>query len=379
MRAKERIAGLPEHKLLAIMFTDVVGFSTSMSADERTGIAILQRNRSIIKPAVERFKGTFHKEIGDGTLSSFPSAIESVLCALSIQDSMLSEGAFRVRIGIHVGDVIIDSNDVFGDGVNIASRLEPHARPGLVCVSRQVYDLIRNKSFIAAESLGEKSLKGITGPVELFSIGRRGDDAGYEEFVREVLGEGGPKGSRSRPQRRRRAIALAVAAAFVALLAVWAASGWRRPWQAREGLLPGGTGVSVGSPSVASALPYAPTSSEELYGVWKNERNIEKKAVFSDRGLKWYFGIDDVNPFADAFCQIAGKRTDPNGDVYYWMYGAWLSGPFSNSKFQVTVRISAMDTILEFAFRPVDEYRVEYYPIKLDPRSDMYRLYFRQR
>jgi class 3 adenylate cyclase len=147
---------MPERKLLAIMFTDVVGFSTSMSNDERVGIEILQKNRSILKPAVEKYHGVFLKEIGDGTLSSFPSAIEAVLCALEIQEALKSETGFSIRIGIHLGDVIIDSNDVFEDGVNIASRIESQARPGCVCVSRQVYDQIRNKSFISEESLGEK-------------------------------------------------------------------------------------------------------------------------------------------------------------------------------------------------------------------------------
>ena len=141
-------------KLAAIMFTDIVGYTALMGDDEPKALQLLQHNRELLKPIIKQFHGEWLKEIGDGTLSSFNSAVEAVNCALAIQHVIKDDPDLRLRIGIHVGDVVFEEGDVFGDGVNVASRIEPLAEPGGVCVSDRVYEDIKNKPGIEAISLG---------------------------------------------------------------------------------------------------------------------------------------------------------------------------------------------------------------------------------
>jgi class 3 adenylate cyclase/TolB-like protein/Tfp pilus assembly protein PilF len=162
---------MTDHRqLAAIMFTDIVGYSALMSKDEKLAMRVLEKNRSIHKAAIEKHTGQYIKEIGDGTLSIFPSSVAAVNCALEIQQACCTEEAFQVRIGIHIGDIILRDNDVFGDGVNIASRIESSGEPGGIYISEKVYDDIRNKANIRVEYIGEKRLKNIRNPVKVYSI-----------------------------------------------------------------------------------------------------------------------------------------------------------------------------------------------------------------
>ncbi len=157
-------------KLAAIMFTDIVGYTALMGEDEQKALHLLQKNRGLLKPIIEQFRGEWLKEIGDGSLSSFASAVDAVNCALAIQQVLKDDPDLKLRIGIHVGDVVVEGGDVFGDGVNVASRLEPLAEAGGICVSERVYEDIRNKSGIEAASLGEKTLKGVENPVKVYAV-----------------------------------------------------------------------------------------------------------------------------------------------------------------------------------------------------------------
>ena len=114
-------------KLGAIMFTDVVGYTALMARDEHGVLKLLHESREVLKPLIKAHGGQWLKEMGDGTLSSFDSATEAVTCALDIQRTLVESGSFKLRIGIHVGDVIFEEGDVFGDGVNVAP---PHREPG---------------------------------------------------------------------------------------------------------------------------------------------------------------------------------------------------------------------------------------------------------
>ena len=111
-------------QLAAIMFTDIVGYTAMMENDEAKAFEILEKNRSIQKPNIEKFGGKWHKEMGDGILASFSTVSDAVNCAINIQQASIQEPDLSIRIGIDEGEVVFQDEDVFGDGVNIASRLE---------------------------------------------------------------------------------------------------------------------------------------------------------------------------------------------------------------------------------------------------------------
>src|SRR5438105_1632482 len=150
-------AAVPEHtverRLAAILAADVVGYSRLMSVDESDTLARLQAHRSeLIEPAVARHRGRIFKLMGDGILAEFGSVVEAVECAAEIQREMAARNAgvdedrrMGLRIGVHLGDVIVESEDVYGDGVNIAARLEALAETGGICISRQAHDQVDGK------------------------------------------------------------------------------------------------------------------------------------------------------------------------------------------------------------------------------------------
>jgi formylglycine-generating enzyme required for sulfatase activity/class 3 adenylate cyclase len=157
-------------ELSAIMFTDIVGYTRLMGKDEAKALQALEQQRQLIKPLLAKHKGEMLKEIGDGTLSLFRSAVDAVDCALEIQRELQKNTDFYIRIGIHVGDVVFKDGDIFGDGVNVASRIEPLAEPGGICVSGSVYGYIRNQSNVHAVFLGEKELKNVAEPVKVYAL-----------------------------------------------------------------------------------------------------------------------------------------------------------------------------------------------------------------
>jgi len=163
-----------QRKLAAIMFTDIVGYTALMSKDEKKARQSLQKHRKILKSLVERFEGDWLQTVGDGTLSSFSSVVNAVNCALEIQRSLKRELELRLRIGIHLGDVVFTGDEVYGDGVNVASRLEPLAEPGGICISGRVYHDIRNKPDIEAVFLGEKPLKNVDPPLKVYALSGEG-------------------------------------------------------------------------------------------------------------------------------------------------------------------------------------------------------------
>ncbi|MCS5652306.1 MAG: hypothetical protein NZ825_06690, partial [Candidatus Marinimicrobia bacterium] len=159
-----------ERKLAAIVFTDICGFTELMGRDETKAMALLEQQRALLKPIINNFNGEWLKEIGDGVLISFPSAVKAVTCSLEIQRILAHNSDLTLRIGIHIGDVIKKDGDVFGDGVNIASRLEPLAEPGGICVSERVHEDIKNKPEISTAFQEEQLLKGIDKPIKVYSI-----------------------------------------------------------------------------------------------------------------------------------------------------------------------------------------------------------------
>lgn len=172
-----------ERRLAAIMFTDTVGITGLGQRDEPLMFSLLEEQRSLVRPLLSKHRGREVKTTGDGFLVEFQSAQDAVRCALDIQTSLGTrnegrpeEGQIAVRIGIHLGDVVHEGTDVAGDAVNLASRIEPLAKPGGICVTRQVYESVVNKVECEFESLGTPALKNVNSSVEVYQVsgfGRR--------------------------------------------------------------------------------------------------------------------------------------------------------------------------------------------------------------
>ncbi|WP_297692759.1 adenylate/guanylate cyclase domain-containing protein [uncultured Eudoraea sp.] len=159
-----------KRKLAAIMFTDIVGYTALMGSDEDMALEVLRKSRDIHIKNIKQFKGILIKEMGDGMLAQFDTAIDSVLCAIEIQKQSRHQIKEKIRIGIHLGDITFDHKDIFGDGVNIASRLQSVADPGGVYISESIQKAIRAKSTIRTKYLGQVKLKNVDFPVNTYCI-----------------------------------------------------------------------------------------------------------------------------------------------------------------------------------------------------------------
>lgn len=158
-------------RLVAIMFTDMVGYTALVQENELKAKAYRDRHRSVLGQLVQEHGGKVLQYYGDGTLSTFPSAIQSVRAAIRIQHELLRDPAIPLRIGLHVGDVIDEGGEVFGDGVNVASRIQALAVPGSVLISTKVHEEIRNQPDMTAVKLGAYELKNVRQPVGIFALG----------------------------------------------------------------------------------------------------------------------------------------------------------------------------------------------------------------
>ncbi len=164
----------PKRKLAAIMFTDMVGYTALMQDDEPKARKLNERQREILAPLVKKHDGEVLQYVGDGTFCTFISAIEAVNCAIEVQWALIKEKDIYLRIGIHVGDVVRKGEEIYGDGVNVASRIEPLAEPGGIFISGRVYDDIRNQPNMEAEYLGEKELKNVDHPIKIYCLKGKG-------------------------------------------------------------------------------------------------------------------------------------------------------------------------------------------------------------
>ena len=165
-------------RLAAIFAADVAGYSRLMGEDEEGTHARLQAHlRELVDPKIEEHRGRIVKNTGDGLLAEFPSAVDAVRCAVEMQRGMIDrepdlseERRIRLRIGINLGDVIVEEHDIFGDGVNVAARLEALAEPGGICISRVVRDQVRDRLDYTFEDMGEQQVKNISRPVRVYRV-----------------------------------------------------------------------------------------------------------------------------------------------------------------------------------------------------------------
>ena len=269
----------PEHqerRLTTILATDVVGYSRLMGEDESGTLRSLKAHREeLIDPKVAEHNGRIVKLMGDGSLVEFSSVVEAVQCAVEIQRGMAERNTeisedrcVQFRIGINIGDVIVDHEDIYGDGVNVAARLESLAEPGGICVHRAVRDQVRDKLSIAFEDMGEVEVKNIARPVHAFRV--LTEPGTFAEAAR-----------RTRPaQWLKRGVAVAV---VVLILAGAGALAWLQPWQS-------GTARLTSSLSAKTSIAVLPFS---------NLSRDPEQEYFSD-GLTEDI-ITDLSKFHDLF------------------------------------------------------------------------------
>ena len=168
-------AAAPKRELAAIMFSDIASYTAIMGRDEQEGLEARNSHRELLRTILPRFNGRLLGDLGDGALSSFHSAIDAVNCARAFQAATGNNPQFRIRVGIHVGDVLFSDNTVLGDGVNVASRIVALAEPGRICISERVYEEIRNQRGMAVKSLGQKNLKNVSRPIGVYVLSEGAD------------------------------------------------------------------------------------------------------------------------------------------------------------------------------------------------------------
>ncbi len=233
-----------QRRLTTILSADAVGFSRLMAADEMDTVQLLAASRRVMGAAIERFGGRVVDAPGDNLLAEFPSVVDAVECAVEIQRELGELDAERpadrrmpFRIGVNLGDVVVDEGRIYGDGVNVAARLEGLADPGGVCVSGTAYDQVRNKLPYGYADLGERAVKNIPEPVRVYRLRPERRDGATE-----------PVPPARAPRRR---LALAIGVLLVAAFGLWAS--WPRP----VGVLIDLAGVSA--PPVNPPLPEEPS------------------------------------------------------------------------------------------------------------------------
>jgi class 3 adenylate cyclase/TolB-like protein len=219
-----------ERRLAAILAADVVGYSRLMEADEVGALGALKGHRDeLINPRIADHHGSIVKLMGDGALVEFASVVDAVECALAIQRGMAERNAeitkerrIDLRIGVHLGDVIVEGEDIYGDGVNVAARLEGLSEPGGICISQQAFDQIETKLDLRYEDLGDQRLKNIARPVHAYRIRLNGTQFDAADSATPA----GKEASQTRSSRHRY-ILVAVVLVAVAIGTYYGAEIWR--------------------------------------------------------------------------------------------------------------------------------------------------------
>jgi adenylate cyclase len=253
-----------QRRLAAIMFTDMVGYSALSQNNPKVAVELLEEHRALLREVFPTFNGTEIKTIGDAFLVEFNSALEAAQCAIAIQRALAKRDAdapaerqIQVRIGIHIGDVVHRGGDVYGDGVNIASRIEPLADAGGICVSMDVERQIRNALETRFEKLAPTELKNISVAMDLFRIvlpwEHRAEVRG--QLARVSLGEGGKSEPRNVPKRNAALIGGLILLAIIGL-------GWWWMTHSRKNVGPAAAAPSIPEKSIA-VLPFDNLSSDK--------------------------------------------------------------------------------------------------------------------
>jgi adenylate cyclase len=239
---------MPEakHKLAAIMFTDIVGYTSLMGKDEDEAFRLLRTNREIQRSIIKKYHGEWIKEMGDGILASFDTASEAVRSAIEIQQVAKSEG-INLRIGIHQGEVVFDGNDVLGDGVNVASRLEASADTGSINVSEAVFRDVKNKAGISSDLLGNKSFKNIDDDIKVYQVYASEEEKGEKK---STASQTQPKVTRFKP-------VYAIGGLIIVIIAMFGWYNWTE-----QSIHPLSTPALTAMESSIAVLPFANMSGD---------------------------------------------------------------------------------------------------------------------
>src|SRR5690606_5483348 len=175
-----------QRKLTTILAADADGYSRVMEADEVGTLGALRAARGVFSRFIERHHGRIANTAGDGLIAEFPSVVEAVQCAIEVQRELTADAqnGLKFRIGVHLGDVQVDGDDLLGEGVNLAARLQSMAEPGGILISQQVYDQVQKKLSVGFEYLGEKRPKNFAESVAVYSVG--GGEGGEAKKRRAV-------------------------------------------------------------------------------------------------------------------------------------------------------------------------------------------------
>lgn len=258
-----------ERRLAAILIADAVGYSRLMGEDEKRTLDTLKAQRAeLIEPKISQHDGHIVKFMGDGILAEFSSAVEAVSCAIEIQRAIdklnvdaPAEQSITYRIGINVGDIIVDGEDIYGEGVNIAARMESIAEPGGICISGQVFDQVKNKIDQPLEDLGEQKVKNITEPVRVYRV--------LSNSV-PVPADGNPRRRLTTGERAKiTSIAISVLLAGGVLI-------WVQPWKSVEKPL-----TTAEPPEVSTTVPVANEPSIAVLP-FTNKSESEDQEYFAD-------------------------------------------------------------------------------------------------
>lgn len=219
---------MPTRRLAAIMFADIAGYTAMMQADEADGLRRLRHFRAILEESVGNHQGKVLQHYGDGSLVLFDSAVEAVASAKEIQLSLLKEPKVPLRIGIHIGDIVVDGDDIYGDGVNLASRVEALGTPGSILITERVIHDLRNHPQFRPVSLGKFEFKNVTDPMEVFALADTGIVVPRQEEL-AVRPKVRPSYQKLRGGRRPSGFWMGAVLALVLLLAATAAYFWWKP------------------------------------------------------------------------------------------------------------------------------------------------------
>jgi adenylate cyclase len=263
-----------QRRLAAIVSADVAGYSRLMGRDESGTLTTLKAHRrELIDPKIAEYGGRIVKTIGDGLLLEFPSVVEAVRCAVDVQRGMAvrnadvtSEEKIEFRIGINVGDIIIDGEDIYGDGVNVAARLQALAEPGEICVSKVVRDQVLDKLSFTFDELGAQQVKNIARPVDVYRIDLSGNPSArrsYQGFLQRVT---------RRPPARLFAVGLGIA--FLAIGGWWSL----RMFNPAPALSPRGFSLAI--------LPFSPGTKEPAEGQLAEALSTDLTSSLS-RSMPW--------------------------------------------------------------------------------------------